>query len=166
MATRDAPEEGFFAAGAPWYLTLFGRDSIWAARMVLPIDLGPARGTLRTLARRQGARHEDAEDVVQEIFIDIWRNAERFDPEVAAEPTYITLIARRRLIDHYRRQHRDLDTTSIAEEGIPATEDHDCMERTAATVQLASASVEPMPEAVRERIRASGVRYVSTSWGM
>jgi glycogen debranching enzyme len=56
MATRDAPEEGFFAAGAPWYLTLFGRDSIWAARMVLPIDLGPARGTLRTLARRQGVR--------------------------------------------------------------------------------------------------------------
>lgn len=56
MATRDAPEEGFFAAGAPWYLTLFGRDSIWAARMVLPIDLGPARGTLRTLARRQGQR--------------------------------------------------------------------------------------------------------------
>jgi glycogen debranching enzyme len=56
MATRDAPEEGFFAAGSPWYLTLFGRDSIWAARMVLPLDLAPARGTLRTLARRQGER--------------------------------------------------------------------------------------------------------------
>jgi N-terminal domain of (some) glycogen debranching enzymes len=56
MATRDSPEEGFFAAGAPWYLTLFGRDSIWAARMVLPLDLAPARGTLRTLARRQGER--------------------------------------------------------------------------------------------------------------
>jgi glycogen debranching enzyme len=54
MATRDAPGDGFFAGGAPWYLTLFGRDSIWAARMLLPIDLGPARGTLRTLARRQG----------------------------------------------------------------------------------------------------------------
>jgi glycogen debranching enzyme len=54
MATRDAPEKGFFAAGAPWYLTLFGRDSIWAARMVLPLDLSPARGTLHTLARRQG----------------------------------------------------------------------------------------------------------------
>jgi glycogen debranching enzyme len=56
MATRDAPDEGFFAAGSPWYLTLFGRDSIWAARMVLPLDLAPARGTLRTLARRQGER--------------------------------------------------------------------------------------------------------------
>ncbi len=56
MATRDAPEDGFFAAGAPWYLTLFGRDSIWTARMLLPVDLEPARGTLRTLARRQGSR--------------------------------------------------------------------------------------------------------------
>ena len=56
MATRDAPEDGFFAAGAPWYFTLFGRDSIWTARMLLPVDLEPARGTLRTLARRQGRR--------------------------------------------------------------------------------------------------------------
>ena len=56
MATRDAPQDGFFAAGAPWYLTLFGRDSIWTARMLLPLDREPAGRTLRTLARRQGTR--------------------------------------------------------------------------------------------------------------
>jgi hypothetical protein len=56
MATRDVPGDRFFAAGSPWYLTLFGRDSIWAARMLLPLDLGPARATLRTLAHRQGTR--------------------------------------------------------------------------------------------------------------
>lgn len=56
MATRDAPQDGFFAAGAPWYLTLFGRDSIWTARMLLPLEIEPARRTLRTLARRQGQR--------------------------------------------------------------------------------------------------------------
>jgi N-terminal domain of (some) glycogen debranching enzymes/Amylo-alpha-1,6-glucosidase len=54
MATLDAPEDGFFAAGAPWYLTLFGRDSIWTARMLLPLETEPARRTLRTLSRRQG----------------------------------------------------------------------------------------------------------------
>ncbi len=54
MAAPEHPDDVFLAAGAPWYLTLFGRDSIWAARMLLPIDLGIARGTLRTLARRQG----------------------------------------------------------------------------------------------------------------
>ena len=32
------PEDEFFAAGAPWFLTLFGRDSLWAARLALPVD--------------------------------------------------------------------------------------------------------------------------------
>lgn len=50
--TRDL----FLAAGAPWFLTLFGRDSLWAARMLLPLGTELAGGTLRTLARRQGRR--------------------------------------------------------------------------------------------------------------
>ncbi|MFA9445788.1 glycogen debranching N-terminal domain-containing protein [Egicoccus sp. AB-alg6-2] len=52
----EAPGDRFAAAGSPWFLTLFGRDSIWAAFMALPYDLGLARGTLRVLARRQGRR--------------------------------------------------------------------------------------------------------------
>lgn len=47
---------GFLAAGAPWYLTLFGRDSLWAARMLLPLGTELAGSTLRTLAVRQGVR--------------------------------------------------------------------------------------------------------------
>ncbi len=46
----------FLGAGVPWYLTLFGRDSLWAARMLLPLGTGLAVGTLRVLARRQGVR--------------------------------------------------------------------------------------------------------------
>ncbi len=56
MATSLSPADPFVAAGAPWYLTLFGRDSIWAARMMLPLGTDVALGTLRTLARRQGNR--------------------------------------------------------------------------------------------------------------
>jgi glycogen debranching enzyme len=51
-------DDVFAAAGSPWYLTLFGRDSIWAARMSLPFGTDLARGTLRALARRQGTRHD------------------------------------------------------------------------------------------------------------
>ncbi len=51
-----APEDHFLAAGIPWYLTLFGRDSLIAARMLLPLGTELAGGTLRTLARRQGSR--------------------------------------------------------------------------------------------------------------
>ena len=54
MATTDAPDQPFYAAGAPWYFTLFGRDSILSARMMLAIDPDMAAGTLQTLARLQG----------------------------------------------------------------------------------------------------------------
>ncbi|GAA3564417.1 glycogen debranching N-terminal domain-containing protein [Microlunatus spumicola] len=58
MALPDSPGDVFYAAGAPWYFTLFGRDSLWAARLALPLGLDVARGTLRALARLQG-RSED-----------------------------------------------------------------------------------------------------------
>ena len=54
LADPDSPADAFAAAGTPWYLTLFGRDSLWAARLTLPFGTGLAAGTLRTLARRQG----------------------------------------------------------------------------------------------------------------
>ncbi len=48
----------YCAAGSPWYLTLFGRDALWAARLALPLGHGLAAGTLRALLRRQGDRHD------------------------------------------------------------------------------------------------------------
>lgn len=54
MVAPGHPDEVFVAAGVPWYLTLFGRDSIWAARMLLPLGTELALGTLSALARRQG----------------------------------------------------------------------------------------------------------------
>jgi glycogen debranching enzyme len=54
LADPDSPTDPFAAAGTPWYLTLFGRDSLWAARLTVPFGTDLAAGTLRTLARRQG----------------------------------------------------------------------------------------------------------------
>ncbi|GAA1969812.1 glycogen debranching N-terminal domain-containing protein [Microbacterium deminutum] len=56
LALPDHPEDEFYAAGAPWFFTLFGRDSLWAARLALPVDAGIAASTLRVLARLQGER--------------------------------------------------------------------------------------------------------------
>jgi glycogen debranching enzyme len=47
------------AAGAPWFMTLFGRDSILTSLMTLEVDPSLARGTLLTLARLQGERVDD-----------------------------------------------------------------------------------------------------------
>jgi glycogen debranching enzyme len=42
------------AAGAPWYMTLFGRDALLSAYMALPIDPTLAIGVLEALAELQG----------------------------------------------------------------------------------------------------------------
>ena len=60
LALPGEPDDQFFAAGAPWFLTLFGRDSLWAARMMLPVDVGIAASTLRVLARLQGGATDPA----------------------------------------------------------------------------------------------------------
>ncbi len=52
----EFPERTVVAAGAPWFMTLFGRDSLITSWMALPIDPDLAFGTLQTLARFQGHR--------------------------------------------------------------------------------------------------------------
>lgn len=58
------------------------------------------------LARRFCRSAEDAEDATQEIFVEVWRSAERYEPTAGSEVTFLMTIARRRLIDRARRQGR------------------------------------------------------------
>ncbi|MFD1543244.1 glycogen debranching N-terminal domain-containing protein, partial [Nonomuraea guangzhouensis] len=60
LAEPGEPGDTFLGAGVPWFLTLFGRDSLWAARMLLPLGTDLAASTLRVLARRQGTRVDPA----------------------------------------------------------------------------------------------------------
>jgi glycogen debranching enzyme len=50
----ESPQRTVIAAGAPWYMALFGRDSILTSIMTLPVDADIALGTLRSLGDRQG----------------------------------------------------------------------------------------------------------------
>ncbi|MFT5286196.1 MAG: RNA polymerase sigma factor (sigma-70 family) [Planctomycetota bacterium] len=59
-----------------------------------------------SLVRKAWKDVSTIEDLVQEIFIDVWKSAERFDPEKASEATFIATIARRRVIDRRRRISR------------------------------------------------------------
>jgi RNA polymerase sigma-70 factor (ECF subfamily) len=80
-------------------------------------------GLIWTLARRRLASREDAEDVVQEVFVDLWRSADRFDPQVAEEITFVAMIARRRVIDRLRRGSESRQTASIDEAGAAEVPD-------------------------------------------
>lgn len=73
-------------------------------------------GLVWSLARRFLGNPTDAEDAVQDVFVELWKNAARFDPARSSEPTYVTMIARRRLIDRKRRAARAPAPQVLAEE--------------------------------------------------
>ncbi len=51
----EYPERVVLAAGAPWFMTVFGRDSLITSWMALLVDPDLALGVLQTLARFQGS---------------------------------------------------------------------------------------------------------------
>jgi len=73
-----------------------------------------------SLALRLSPTHADAEDATQEIFLDLWKSAARFDPTKGSELGFIMTIARRRLIDRIRRTKARPITEP--EEFLPASE--------------------------------------------
>ncbi len=93
----QAVSDGDEAAAATLY-DRFGGLVFRSARQVLPT-------------------RAEAEDAVQEVFVRLWRTAERYDPARAKLVTWVMLITRRHLIDRLRRRRvRPLD---LSLEGEP-----------------------------------------------
>lgn len=62
LAVDPSRELPYIAAGAPWFMGLFGRDSLVTALMAGIDGSGSAEGTLAALGRRQGMRRDDFRD--------------------------------------------------------------------------------------------------------
>lgn len=76
-------------------------------------------GLVWSLARR--AAPSDAEDAVQEIFLDLWKSAARYDPSLGSEITFVATIARRRLVDRRRQRARRPETESLGDPSSAAS---------------------------------------------
>jgi len=72
-------------------------------------------GLVWSLARRMLATEAEAEDAVQEIFVDVWQSAYRYDASVASETAFVAMIARRRLIDRRRKIGRRPSEQALGE---------------------------------------------------
>lgn len=70
-------------------------------------------GLVWSIARKLLRNTDDAEDAVQEVFVDVWKNAGRFDESQASETTFIAMIARRRVIDRIRHSTRRITADSL-----------------------------------------------------
>jgi len=79
---NDEPDTWLPAAGVPWYVTMFGRDSLVVSLQNMLVHAGFARGTLRRLAEFQATAVED------------WRDA---------EPGKIPHELRRGELAHFRK---------------------------------------------------------------
>jgi RNA polymerase sigma-70 factor, ECF subfamily len=63
-------------------------------------------GRIKGLMMRSGASASDADEIVQDVMVSIWRRAASFDPARAAASTWIFAIARHRRIDLIRARGR------------------------------------------------------------
>ena len=55
-----------------------------------------------------------AEDVLQEVFLQLWRNPQAFDADRGRLPAWLAVIARNRAIDHLRKRPPEDDIEDLA----------------------------------------------------
>ena len=116
-------------------------------------------GLVWSLARRLSVDPAEAEDGVQDVFIELWKHAERFDPNVASETTFVAMIARRRLIDRQRsRTARQSHVRTASELPEPASPPEDpAPERSDEAGRAAEAMRQLSPD--QQRVLTLAIQY-------
>ena len=107
-----------------------------------------------SLVRRWSPEARDAEDAVQEVFVDLWRSAARYEITRSTEAGWVAMVTRRRLIDRLRRRQRAVELE-------PLPDDFDLADDTQADdsrddrVERARAALRALPEAQRTVLELS-----------
>jgi len=105
------------------------------------------------LARRLSPTRADAEDAVQEIFLELWTHGARYDPTQASEEAFVAVVARRRLIDRRRRAARRPASEPVeAADAVPSQADS---AETVAEAALAVRAMAGLRQEQREVLRLS-----------
>jgi glycogen debranching enzyme len=104
MLRTEREGDRFYAAGVPWYVALFGRDSLIAALEALAFEPAVAASTLRLLARHRGRavdlwRDEQPGKILHELRVGELARAQEvphtpYYGSVDATPLFLVLLAR------------------------------------------------------------------------
>lgn len=109
-------------------------------------------GLLWTAARRMLPTATEAEDAVQEIFVELWRAAPTFSPARGSEHVFVMTLARRRLIDRLRRAGRRPREVRLEEDEHDRPSGAASLERGLEAARTA-ALLQALPEARRRVLR-------------
>jgi RNA polymerase sigma-70 factor (ECF subfamily) len=82
-------------------LAQVSRGDEGAFRAVFDQASGPVLGTVRRVVRDLA----QSEEVMQEVLLEVWRTAPRFDPEMGSAAAWIMTLAHRRAVDRVRSEH-------------------------------------------------------------
>jgi RNA polymerase sigma-70 factor (ECF subfamily) len=118
------------------------------------------RGMVWKMARRRFEPSE-AEDVVQEVFVSLWKAAARFDRGQSAESTFVTTIARRRIVDFARRrpQRPAAELDEVDEPVDPAPPDPLEQAERVTSALAAVATLKPVPRALLRMAIVDGLTH-------
>jgi RNA polymerase sigma-70 factor, ECF subfamily len=135
-----------------------GTDAVWAARLAAGDDHALAEvfdalaRSVYSSALRVVGDISAAQDVVQDVFVELWAHPDRYDPAAGTMRTYLSVLARHRAVDlirgELRRLARQERTYRLNPDPAPAGVGDEVL--AAETAGLVRAAVQLLPPSQRQ----------------
>jgi RNA polymerase sigma factor (sigma-70 family) len=107
------------------------------------------------LTRRWSPDTRDLDDAVQEVFVDLWRSAARYDANRSTEAGWVAMITRRRLIDRLRRRQRAVELEPLPDDFDRAGDDQEPDLDRQTRIEQAESALQALPTTQRTMLELS-----------